>query len=155
MEKEFAYIGINMEREFGEPEKDYLEHNRALEQSPDFQRFLPEVEKEVFTQFTLERIRDMELYLAEGGEDDKSAFYDNELEVPTEYDKYIRKKPNRIKEAKRLLELYPNESERAASLYIQLGSCHYIWGMKKRILKEKYGIIWYAPSEINPNCIYD
>ena len=46
---------------------DYQEHNRVLEQSPDFQKILPEVEKEVYTQFTLDSIREMELYLANGG----------------------------------------------------------------------------------------
>ena len=48
---------------------EYLEHNNALEQSPDFQKIESEVEKEVYTQFALDGIRDMELYLARGGED--------------------------------------------------------------------------------------
>lgn len=37
----------------------------------------------------------------------------------------------------------------------QFGCCHDIWGLKKRILREKYNIIWYSPSEINPNITYD
>ena len=81
--------------------------------------------------------------------------FDNELDAPTEYEIYLSKRLNRIKEAKRLLEKYPDEPEYAARLFMQLGSCHWLWAMKKRILKEKYGIIWYAPSEVNPDCIYD
>lgn len=36
-----------------------------------------------------------------------------------------------------------------------LGSCHEYWYIKKRILKEDYGITWYTPAEENPNVIYD
>jgi hypothetical protein len=143
-----------MEKEYAEPVNEYLEHNRVLEQSPDFQKILPEVEKEVYTQFTLDSIRDMELYLANGGEDEETV-YDDEFDAPTEYEVYLRKKSNRIKEAKKLLEKYPDHPERAARLFIQLASCHWIWAMKKRILKEKYGITWYAPPEVNTDCIYD
>jgi hypothetical protein len=143
-----------LERELDELANEYREHNKAIEQSPDFQKILPEVEKEVYTQFTLDGIRNMELYLADGGEDEETV-YDDEFGAPTEYDIYLRKKSNRIKEAKRLLEMYPDKPEHAARLFIQLGSCHRIWAMKKRILKEKYGITWYAPSEVNPDCIYD
>lgn len=128
--------------------------NEALEQSPEFQKIVQEVEKEVYTQFTLDGIRDMELYLANGGEDEETV-YDDEFDAPTEYEVYLRKKSNRIKEAKKLLEKYPDHPERAARLSIQLGSCHWIWAMKKRILKEKYGITWYAPPEVNTACIYD
>jgi len=29
------------------------------------------------------------------------------------------------------------------------------WGEKKRILKEKYGINWKTPAELNPETMYD
>ena len=133
---------------------EYREHNKALEQSPDFQKIEQEVEKEVFTQFAIDGITRLEYDMANGGEDEESV-YDDEFDAPTEYDIYLRKKSNRIKEAKRLLEMYPNKPEHAARLFMQLGSCHWIWAEKKRILKEKYGITWYAPSEVNPDCIFD
>ena len=133
---------------------EYREHSKALDQSPDFLKIEQEVEKEVFTQFALNGIARLEYDLANGGKDEESV-YDDEFDAPTEYDIYLGKKSNRIKEAKRLLEMYPNEPEYAARLFMQLGSCHWILAMKKRILKEKYGIIWYAPSEVNPDCIYD
>ena len=133
---------------------EYREHNKALEQSPDFQKIEQEVEKEVFTQFAIDGITRLEYDMANGGEDEESV-YDDEFDAPTEYDIYLRKKSNRIKEAKKLLEKYPDHPERAARLFIQLGSCHWIWAMKKRILKEKYGIIWYASSEVYTDCIYD
>lgn len=132
---------------------EYLEHNKALEQSPDYQKIMQEVDKEVYTQFALERIQQAKKYLAEHG--DYEDAFDNELDAPTEYDIYLSKRLNRIKEAKRLLEKYPDEPEYAARLFMQLGSCHWLWAMKKRILKEKYGIIWYAPSEVNTDCVYD
>ena len=134
---------------------EYREHNKALEQSPDFQKIEQEVEKEVFTQFAIDGITRLKYDMANSGEDDESVFYDDEFDAPTEYDIYLRKKSNRIKEAKRLLEMYPDKPEHAARLFMQLGSCHWIWAEKKMILKEKYGIIWYAPSEVNPDCIYD
>ena len=133
---------------------EYLEHNNALEQSPDFQKIESEVEKEVFTQFALDGITRLEYDLAEGGEDEESV-YDDEFNAPTEYDIYLRKNSNRIKEARKLLEKYPDQPIQAARLFIQLGSCHRLWAMKKRILKEKYGITWYAPSEVDPDCDFD
>lgn len=148
---------------FGKPVNKYLEHNRALEQSPDFQRIEQEVEKEVYTQFALQHIREDELNVL-----DRSSFEGPKTTykignkpssskpiADAKYEEYLRERSNRIKEAKRLLELYPNEPERAANLYMKLGSCHYLWGMKKRILKEKYGITWYAISEIYPDTCFD
>ena len=135
-------------------QNEYREHNRVLEQSSDFQKILLEVEKEVYTQFTLDSIRDMELYLANGGEDEETV-YDDEFDAPTEYEVYLRKKSNRIKEAKKLLEVYPDQPIHAARLFMQLGSCHWIWAMKKSILHEKNGITWYSPAELNPDVIYD
>ena len=132
---------------------EYLEQNKALEQSPGFQKIMQEVDKEVYTQFAIEGIRQAEQDLAEHG--DYEDTFDDEFDAPTEYDIYLSKRSNRIKEAKRLLEKYPNEPEHAARLFIQLGSCHRLWAMKKRILKEKYGITWYAPPEVNTDCIYD
>ena len=144
----------------------YLEHNRALEQSPDFQRIEQEVEKEVYTQFALQHFREDELNVLDrsffegpkttykiGNEPNSSKpLADDAL---ARYEEYLRERSNRIKEAKRLLESYPNEPERAANLYMKLGSCHWLWAMKKRILKEKYGITWYAPSEVDPDCDFD
>ena len=37
----------------------------------------------------------------------------------------------------------------------QLGFCHIFWGLKKRILHDKYHIDWKTPPEENPNCMYD
>lgn len=37
----------------------------------------------------------------------------------------------------------------------KLGFCHAIWSAKKRILKEKYGIDWRTPKEMNPINFYD
>ena len=132
---------------------EYREHNKALDQSPEFQKIEQEVDNEVYRLFALERIQQAEKYLAEHG--DYEDTFDDEFDAPTEYNIYLSKRSNRIKEAKRLLEMYPNEPEYAARLFMQLGSCHRLWAMKKMILKEKYGIIWYAPSEVYPDDCYD
>lgn len=132
---------------------EYREHNKALEQSRDYQKIMQEVDKEVYTQFALEHIQMAEQDMAEYG--DYEDTFDDEFDAPTEYDIYLSKRSNRIKEAKRLLKEYPDQPIHAARLYMQLGSCHWLWAMKKRILKEKYGIIWYAPSEVYPDDCYD
>ena len=36
-----------------------------------------------------------------------------------------------------------------------LGYCHSYWAVKKRILKEQYGIDWRSPAELNPHILYD
>ena len=151
--------------------------NEALEQSSEFQRIVHEVDKEVYTQFALERIREAEHDLVEYGDYEEPEFDDdwNEYEYDDEpksscekplvpngvddaiekYEKYLRKRSNRIKEAKRLLEVYPDEPEFAARLFLKLGACHWLWVEKKRILKEKYGITWYTPAELDPDVIFD
>ncbi len=37
----------------------------------------------------------------------------------------------------------------------RLGFCHQYWAVKKRILKEKHGIDWHSPAELNPNTRFD
>jgi hypothetical protein len=49
----------------------------------------------------------------------------------------------------------PDYPEQAAQVFMQLGSCHRLWDMQKTILKEKFGITWYSPDELNPEIIYD
>lgn len=35
------------------------------------------------------------------------------------------------------------------------GVCHMIWPRQKRILKEKYGVKWRTPAEMNPDILFD
>ena len=118
--------------------------NEALEKSPEYQRIISEVMKDVYTQFVSERIEQEEKLLEMDDTDDP--FYDGSGESMKDS---ISK---RISEAKRLL---PNNPERAANLFIQLGSCHRLWALQKRILKEKYGITWYTPAELHPEIKFD
>ena len=37
----------------------------------------------------------------------------------------------------------------------RLGWCHIYWKAKKELLKNKYGIDWKSPSEMNPDCEFD
>jgi hypothetical protein len=118
--------------------------NEALEKSPEYQRIISEVMKDVYTQFVSERIEQEEKWLEMDDTDDP--FYDGSGESM----KVSASK--RIAEAKRLL---PNNPEQAAQVFMQLGSCHRIWAIQKQILKEKYGITWYTPAELHPEIKFD
>ena len=163
-----------MSKEFDAALEECRAYNKALEASPEFQKIIGEVDKEVLTQFTLEHIRYEEQSLVEDGDYEEPEYDDwNEFDddpdssrentiVPDEvdeaiekYEKYLRKRSNRIKEAKRLLEVYPDEPEYAARLFMKRGSCHWLWVTKKHILKEKYGITWCSPAELNPDDYFD
>jgi hypothetical protein len=37
----------------------------------------------------------------------------------------------------------------------QLGYCHGVWGLKKSILRDRYGINWRTPAEMNPKIAFD
>lgn len=117
--------------------------NDTLERSPEYQRIIPEVIKEVYTQFVNKSIEWEEKWL----EIDtwESPFDDDPESMKISTSK-------RIEEAKRLL---PSNPEQAAELFMQLGCCHTLWALQKRILKEKYGITWYTPSELNPVVKFD
>ena len=111
--------------------------NEALEKSYEYQRIIPEVMKEVYTQFVNEQIEQLRSMV--------------ENNLPWEVSEQER--PSfLINEAQKLM---PDNPERAANLFIQLGSCHRIWAIQKQILKEKYGITWYNPSELHPEIKYD
>ena len=52
------------------------------------------------------------------------------------------------------------KAEREAELELpdvprSLGFCHVFWETKKRILREKYGINWRTPVEMNPGVLFD
>jgi hypothetical protein len=117
-------------------------YNEALEQSPEYQRILPEVMNEVYSQFVNEEIERSERYLEREEDDLFDTFYTS-LRESTE---------KKLSEAKMLL---PDHPEQAAQIFMQLGSCHRLWTIQKTILKEKYGITWYTPAELNPEIIYD
>lgn len=38
---------------------------------------------------------------------------------------------------------------------LRRGSCHAIWQEQARILKEKHGLAWFSPQQMNPGIIYD
>ena len=117
--------------------------NEALERSPEYQRIIPEVMKEVYIQFVNKSIEQEEKWLETDTWDDPFGDDPESMKISTS---------KRIEEAKRLL---PSNPEQAAELFMQLGCCHTIWALQKRILKEKYGITWYTPSELNPDVKFD
>ena len=131
--------------------------NKALERSPEYQSILPEVMWEVNTQFVKEIIAQEERWLSykveeEPIEDDDPIMVEffKTLRADLKAQDELRKK--QIEEAKKLL---PTDPARAAELLSQLGSCHTLWSLQKQILKEKYGITWYTPAELNPDVKFD
>ena len=117
--------------------------NEALERSPEYQRIIPEVMREVYTRFVNERIEQQEKWLETETLDTPFGDDPESIKISTS---------KRIEDAKRLL---PSNPEQAAELFMQLGCCHTIWDLKKRILKEKYGITWYTPAELNLDVKFD
>ena len=119
-------------------------HNEALENSSEFQRILPEVKKEIYTLFVKEEMKYSE-NLLKSPEDEESIFSGL-------HESMRASAKEKIEKAK---ELMPNNPEQAAQEFMQLGSCHRLWAMQKNILKEKYGITWYTPAELNPEIKFD
>lgn len=120
-------------------------YNKALEQSPEYQQILPEVMNEVYSQYVKEEIERSERYLAREDKDEDDAFV-------SLYKSQRESTEKKLNEAKRLMPDYP---EQAAQVFMQLGSCHRLWTMQKKILKEKYGITWYTPAELHPEIKFD
>ena len=125
--------------------KELQEHNNALELSPEYQRILPEVMNEVYSQYVKEEIERSERYLAGEDKDEDDAF-------ASLYKSQRESTVKKLNEAKRLM---PDNPEQAAQVFMQLGSCHRIWAIQKQILKEKYDITWYSPAELHPEIKFD
>lgn len=41
------------------------------------------------------------------------------------------------------------------SMIAGMGPCHDVWGQMERILKSEHGIVWFPPSRMNTDLIYD
>ncbi len=44
---------------------------------------------------------------------------------------------------------------KAGGLEGKLGTCHFMWDVQRRVLREKYGITWFSPKQMNPGVRYD
>ncbi len=127
------------------PKEKLRTYNEVLEQSPEYQRILPEVMTEVYSQYVKEEIERSERCLAREDKDEDDAF-------ASLYKSQRESTVKKLNEAKRLM---PDNPEQAAQVFMQLGSCHRIWAIQKQILNKKYGIIWYTPTELNPDIKFD
>ena len=124
------------------PIEELRAHNKAIEHSSEYLQIIPRVMNEVYSQFVNEEIDRSERFLEREEDDLFDTFYTS-LRESTE---------KKLNEAKMLL---PNHPEQAAQVFMQIGSCHRLWAIQKTILKEKYGITWYTPAELNPEIKYD
>jgi len=55
----------------------------------------------------------------------------------------------------RKLQFEKEESEREEPFGVEPSWIHIFWHEKKRVLKEKYGIDWKTPSQMNPDINFD
>ena len=127
------------------PKEKLRTYNEVLEQSPEYQRILPEVMTAVYSQYVKEEIERSERCLAREDKDEDDAF-------ASLYKSQRESTVKKLNEAKRLM---PDNPEQAAQVFMQLGSCHRLWTMQKNILKQKYGITWYSPAELHPEIKFD
>ncbi len=148
----------------------YEEQNRQLENSPEYKNVIDDVMREVYTEYTkwcveweesclqslLERIAETLDKLKEEkvlrNEDWRAHLL---FSVNRKAEMWIedkRKLEEKIKKSKTLLKTDP---EKAADMFSMMGACHVMWGIKKRILKEKYGMTWYSPAEVFPFMCFD
>ena len=59
-------------------------------------------------------------------------------------------------ELKKVIQKVEQETEEALRDRKRgMGFCHLFWNTKQRILKEKHGIEWFTPVQMNPGSIYD
>jgi len=79
------------------------------------------------------------------------------------YEEFLRKFPLENKE-EGLSTVVPQELEGRIDDFLNLvipqqnymlGTCHWIWDMKKVILRYAFNINWQTPAEKNPHVIYD
>lgn len=111
-------------------------YKKILEQSPEYQRILPEVMNEVYSFYVNERIESLECLVET--EDDGDLFGDDGKlsndDLPwdqTPIERKMNKPSFLIATAKKCL---PHDPARAAEVLSQLGSCHTLWDIQKRIL---------------------
>lgn len=54
-----------------------------------------------------------------------------------------------------IIKALRDEADNVIDRGLGLGRCHSIWGYMKKTLKERHGIIWYSPAEMNPKVCFD
>ena len=74
--------------------------------------------------------------------------YKREVEDEEQYQLFLKVRDDVSKEAE---EIYLKNNPHGFSF----GSCHAIWAIEKRIYREKYGIDWHTPQEMNPTISFD
>lgn len=115
-----------------------LAHNKALEESPKYQKILPEVMTEVYTKYVVYKIDSLERFLKKSI--DEGFGWVDETQI-------------QITQAKQLLS--ENKIEEAFDIVKTFGACHTLWPLKQHILYNKYGITWYTPIECYPDTCFD
>lgn len=63
------------------------------------------------------------------------------------------------RDAAALTEAYCQEQQREheenGTYFSRMGMCHYHWGRMAELLRERYGLEWKSPAQMNPNSNFD
>lgn len=102
-------------------------YNVELEASEAYKNLMPAVEREVASAVVTEEIERLE----------------------------EMKEPKLAASIAKLKALLDEDPLKAADAMNGFGRCHSFWRWQKKILSEKYGIVWYSPDELNPDICFD
>jgi len=67
--------------------------------------------------------------------------------------------PSSIKESKEKIdkgrELLETDLEAALNMFSEIGTCHYLWSLERKLLKETFGVRFYTGQELYPDFMFD
>ena len=67
--------------------------------------------------------------------------------------------PRSIKESKEKIEkgrkLLETDLQAALDLFTEIGTCHHLWSLESKLLKETFGVRFYSPQELHPDFMFD
>lgn len=57
--------------------------------------------------------------------------------------------------AKTIVEAQKEAGKLLADQKMHLGYCHLLWGTQQELLRNKHGVLWFTPAEMNPDVLFD
>lgn len=121
-------------RPYGVPEDAVLRMNNfyydPVEDTKAYKEVIEEVTNEAYAEYAKDQMET----------DKKEGFVEDDDSL-----KYVR--------AAALLK--EGKGKEAGQLYERFGSCHELWDIQQKLLKEKHNIDWRTPAEMNPHITFD
>ncbi len=67
--------------------------------------------------------------------------------------------PSSIKESQEKIDkgriLLETDLEAALNMFSGIGTCHYLWSLERKLLKETFGVRFYTGQELYPDFMFD